>query len=69
MVTQVAYRRRGLATALLHALAAWGQKCGASRAYLQVMQDNAPAQALYERVGFRTLYGYHYREKSLAKPN
>jgi ribosomal protein S18 acetylase RimI-like enzyme len=63
MATVPAFRRRHAATAVLDALAAWGQERGASRLYLQVMQDNLPALALYERAGFTTLYEYYYREK------
>jgi GNAT superfamily N-acetyltransferase len=62
MVTHQTYRRRGLATAVLRALAGWGKERGHSRVYLQVMQDNEGARALYGGMGFTTLYGYHYRE-------
>lgn len=62
MATLPAFRRRGAATAVLRRLAEWGEERGATGAYLQVMQTNAPACALYARLGFTTLYGYHYRE-------
>jgi ribosomal protein S18 acetylase RimI-like enzyme len=62
MATCPEFRRRGAATAVLHALAHWGERHGAAHAYLQVMDDNAPARGLYTRAGFRTLYHYHYRE-------
>lgn len=58
-------RRRGAATAVLHALASWGRRHAAHALYLQVMRDNLPARTLYERAGFRTLYDYHYRESRL----
>jgi ribosomal protein S18 acetylase RimI-like enzyme len=61
MATRPEYRRRGAATAVLHALARWGERHAASRAFLQVMEDNPVALALYVRVGFETLYRYHYR--------
>jgi ribosomal protein S18 acetylase RimI-like enzyme len=62
MATCAEHRRRGAATAVLHALAGWGQRHGATGAYLQVMEDNAGARSLYARVGFTTLYPYHYRQ-------
>jgi ribosomal protein S18 acetylase RimI-like enzyme len=65
LVTHPEYRRRGAATTLIHALAQWGQIYQANQLYLQVMADNAPALALYERLGFETLYHYHYRELTL----
>jgi ribosomal protein S18 acetylase RimI-like enzyme len=65
LVTQPDYRRQGAATALIYALAHWGQTHQASQVYLQVMADNAPALALYARLGFETLYHYHYRELPL----
>lgn len=62
MATSADWRRRGAATAVLHALAMWGRQHEAHAIYLQVMRDNLPARALYERAGFETLYDYHYRE-------
>jgi ribosomal protein S18 acetylase RimI-like enzyme len=62
LVTHPEFRRQGRATSLIHALARWGQTHGASQVYLQVMTDNTPALALYARLGFETLYHYHYRE-------
>ena len=62
MATHPAFRRRGYARAVIHALAAWGQTRGADQMYLQVMESNGVAQALYARLGFETLYHYHYRE-------
>lgn len=55
------HRRRGLGTALVHALCGWGAGRGADGAYLQVLEANAPAMALYGRLGFEPAYRYHYR--------
>lgn len=57
------HRRRGTGTAVVTALAQWAAEGGATRAYLQVTAENTAAQSLYERLGFRTLYQYHYRKK------
>lgn len=57
------FRRRGAATAMARTLALWAQMQGAQNAYLQVVANNAPAIALYQKVGFTTLYHYHYRIK------
>jgi len=64
MVTLPKYRRRGAATTVLHAIAAWGHEQGAQDMYLQVMKNNAPALGLYAKAGFGKLYGYHYRTRS-----
>jgi GNAT superfamily N-acetyltransferase len=58
-----AFRRQGVAQAVMAALAAWGQGMGARRAYLQVMDQNLAARTLYQRLGFAPLYTYHYREQ------
>ena len=62
MATHPAFRRRGYATAVIHALANWGHANRAEHMYLQVMERNKTAQKLYAKLGFETLYHYHYRE-------
>ncbi len=62
MATHPEFRRRGAATAVLRALAAWGRAQGAWVMYLQVAEENGGARSVYGRFGFRTLYQYHYRE-------
>lgn len=59
-------RRRGLGGAVLARLGAHAQEQGASRTYVQVTAANAGARALYERLGFRTAYGYAYREAATS---
>jgi N-acetylglutamate synthase len=46
------HRRRGLATAVLAELVEWGAEQGARTVWLHVETDNAPAMALYDRLGF-----------------
>lgn len=60
MRTLAAHRGRGLASAILRALAREAQARGIQRAFLQVEQGNAGAQALYRRAGFAPAWGYAY---------
>lgn len=61
MVTAPDLRRRGHGAAIVQAALAWAQADGARRGYLQVMEGNGAATALYGKLGFRTLYNYWYR--------
>lgn len=61
IVTHPEYRRRGIATTVSCALARWGQRQGATRAYLQVEEENGAALKLYEGLGFMDHHKYWYR--------
>ncbi|MEO6956940.1 MAG: GNAT family N-acetyltransferase [Antricoccus sp.] len=54
------YRRRGIATAMMDQLTAWGTECGATSVYLQVMQDNPHAAAMYRAIGYTEHHTYQY---------
>jgi len=51
----------GYATIACAALLSWAWQHGAHTAYLQVGANNAPALAVYRKLGFATVYTYHYR--------
>lgn len=59
--TAPAYRGQGLARRLCSAMLATAFAQGARVAYLQVEAHNAPARAVYHRLGFSDAYAYHYR--------
>jgi GNAT superfamily N-acetyltransferase len=46
-------RRLGAASALLHAAAEYGRRAGAIRLVLSTEVTNAPAQSLYEKLGWK----------------
>ena len=54
-------RRRGHGRAVVESLLARASAIGARHAYLQVVEDNEAALALYETMGFERLYEYRYR--------
>jgi len=61
VVTDPAHRGKGLAGEVVGALMAWGGTQGAKISCLQAVADNAPAQALYRKLGFGAeLYRYQY---------
>lgn len=64
LVTDEAFRGRGLGTQLILSLLDWGRQNGARRAYLQVMLNNARALQLYKKLGFSEVYQYWYRAKA-----
>ncbi len=52
LATHPAHRRQGLARAALTVFLAQASDRGATRAFLDVAEDNAPARALYAAAGF-----------------
>jgi N-acetylglutamate synthase len=57
-------RRRGVARAMLGALASWGRSFGAERLWLEVEDDNDAALLLYRRLGLVRVGGYSYLTRS-----
>ena len=55
------FRHRGYARQICTGLLKEGINKGASKAYLQVVKGNAPAQALYTSLGFKFAYTYWFR--------
>ena len=60
MRTTLPARGQGRARAILGALGRAAQERGLTQVFLQVEEDNAPAQALYAHCGFRTVWRYRY---------
>lgn len=54
-------RRRGLARIVMRDLLTFSAERGAERTYLEVEEQNAPARALYESLGYSTAHRYHNR--------
>lgn len=52
VVTDPAWRRRGIGAALVQAVAAWGREVGAERLVLEARASNTAAVQLYVREGF-----------------
>ncbi len=65
IATKATFQRLGIGTEIVRALGVWSRDAGAEMAYLQVVAENSPAVRLYEKLGFETIYAYHYREKVL----
>lgn len=60
------WRRRGVGRALTAAAAAWARDTGAQSIGLAVLSTNAPAIALYGRMGFEPRGGYRYARQDKA---
>ncbi len=61
VITHPDYRQQGLATQLVTGMLDWAKSQGAGKSYLQVMENNAPALALYAKLGYVDAYRYCYR--------
>lgn len=66
IATDPAYRRQGLARAVVITLMAYAQADGAQIAFLQVNQANMAARRLYAELGFCETYRYWYRSRTLV---
>jgi GNAT superfamily N-acetyltransferase len=55
-----AYRRRGLATAVVQGLARWAGPLGGRRTYLEVEEENVGALTAYTALGYVEAYRYRY---------
>ncbi len=60
VVTSEQHRRQGLAYALMCEVQRLGAVRGADTAWLQVVADNVAAVELYDSLGYREAYAYHY---------
>ena len=58
---EAAHRREGHAARLTRAAAAWARDQGAATLALAVAEANAPAMALYDRLGMAEAARHHYR--------
>jgi ribosomal protein S18 acetylase RimI-like enzyme len=58
------HQNRGLGLEILTAALRWARMRGAKSAWLQVVADNAPALALYSKLGFTEAYRYAYWRKA-----
>ena len=56
-----AHRGKGYARQICTGLLCKGMEKGAQKAYLQVVENNLPAQKLYESLGFQYFYTYWFR--------
>lgn len=59
------HRRRGLASFIVQAILDEAVMRGFGRAYLQVVEDNAPARQLYRSLGFQDSYRCYFRVRDV----
>lgn len=66
IVTRLEDRNKGYGEQLVLNILAWAKRKGAAHSFLQVVQGNLPAEALYHKLGYREIYTYWYRIKKKA---
>lgn len=64
IVTGEAYRNRGYGEQLLLHILKWAREHGATKSYILVLQSNASANCLYEKLNYQLLYTYWYSCRS-----
>ncbi|MEO0561130.1 MAG: GNAT family N-acetyltransferase [Chloroflexota bacterium] len=62
VVVAPGHRGQGHGRRMMQGLLHWAKVAGSHGVYLQVTQENTPAQKLYQSLGFETAYSYWYRE-------
>jgi GNAT superfamily N-acetyltransferase len=63
VVVDPQWRGQGMGRELMLHLLAWGKQNGARYSYLQVVQTNSIANALYDSLGYQDVYRYWYRQR------
>jgi ribosomal protein S18 acetylase RimI-like enzyme len=63
IVVKEAYRGRGYGKEIVQSILSRAKEAGTGKAYLQVVNNNAIAKALYKKLGFSEIYTYWYRKK------
>jgi ribosomal protein S18 acetylase RimI-like enzyme len=61
IVVRPEHRRRGHASRIMAVLHQFGVRAGAQRVFLQVLEDDEPAIALYRSLGYEVSHRYWYR--------
>ncbi|MFX0171364.1 MAG: GNAT family N-acetyltransferase [Candidatus Hodarchaeota archaeon] len=56
-------RRKKLGSSLMNYVIKWCRESSIYQIYLQVEKDNIPALEMYTKIGFQSIYNYHYRVK------
>ncbi|MHA2362616.1 MAG: GNAT family N-acetyltransferase [Candidatus Hodarchaeales archaeon] len=64
VAVQPEYREKGVGTSLMKYIFSWCLKNSIAKCYLQVEKVNLPALGLYKKLGFDSLFNYHYRLKN-----
>ncbi len=69
VIVDETYRGQGYGRKLCEALLYEAKRGGATKAYLQVVQNNSPAVHLYQKLGYKKIYSYWYRVKQGIEGN